>query len=365
MSLESGSLSCRLFYLPRALPPGALDRFAAAAAPPLDSLGGNAITGWVTGRHLLDRVITEENAFLAGYLRLTLMKAERKIPAALLRAECRLAELAEMQARGAAFLKRNERAEIKREITNRLLPQMPPTLTGIDLACDIQADWLVATAVSEAQVEAFTVQFRNTTGCDAMPMTAAAIAASHRRRDVRDLPSASFSPEVDDGEGGNHTGHEFLTWLWYMSEAGGGIIEIEAGGVSVLVEGPLTFFFEGGGAHETALRKGAPEISMEAKAALLSGKKLRRAKLTLNCRDTTWSVNFDADGFALRGLKLPKVDNLDSISRFQERMLAIHGIKTVIEQLYLRYLDTRIDAAGWQETCTAMRRWVSNRAAKR
>ena len=364
MSLESGSLSCRLYYLPHPLPSGVLDRFASAAAPPLDSRGANPITGWVTGRHLLDRVITEDTAFLAGYLRLTLMKAERKIPAALLRAECRLEELAEMQSRGVAFLKRNERTEIKREIVNRLLPKMPPTLTGIDLAGDIQADWLVATAVSEAQVEAFTVHFRNTTGCDAIPVTAATIAARHRRFDVRDLPPSSFSPDVDDSEGGNHTGHEFLTWLWYMSEAGGGIVEIEAGGVSILVEGPLTFFFEGGGAHETALRKGAPEISMEAKAAMLGGKKLRRAKLTLNCRDTTWSVNLDADGFALRGLKLPKVDNLDSISRFQERMLAILGLKTVLEQLYLRYLDTRTDSAAWDDTCTAIRRWVSNRAAK-
>ncbi len=365
MPLESGSVSCRLFYLPRPLPPGCVDRFAAAAAPPLDTLGSGAVTGWVTGRHLLDRVITEDNAFLAGYLRLTLMKAERKIPPALLRAECRMAELTELQARGAAFLKRTERAEIKREVIDRLLPQMPPTLTGIDMAGDVQGESLVATAVSEAQVEAFSLQFRNTTGCDIIPLTAGTIAARHRSLDVRNLPPSSFSPEVEDAEAGNHTGHEFLTWLWFMSEARGGSVELDTTSVAILVEGPLTFIFEGGGAHEASLRRGAPEISVEAKSALLGGKKLRRAKLTLACRDQNWNFTLDAESFALRGLKLPKSENLDSISRFQERMLSILGLQTILEQLYLRYLDTRTDAAAWRAVQTDIHRWVETRLAKR
>ena len=48
-----------------------------------------------------------------------------------------------------------------------------------------------------------------------------------------------------------------------------------------MLEGPLTFFREGEGAHEAVLRKGTPLNSREAGTALYCGKKLKRAKLVL------------------------------------------------------------------------------------
>jgi len=365
MALESGSVGCRLFYLPLPLPPNPVERFANHAAPPIDTLGTGEIHGWVTGRHLLDRHITEDTATLAGYLRLTLMRAERKIPPALLRAECKLEELAEMQSRGVAFLKRNEKSDIKKAVVDRLLPKMPPTLTGIDMVCDRQGDWLYATATSESQVEALTLQLRMATGCDLIPLMGATIAARRRKIDVRDLPPSSFSPELNDEEAGNHSGHEFLTWLWFFAEARGGIAELEVGQVAVAVEGPLTFVFEGSGAHETSLRKGTPEVSAEAKSALLAGKKLRRAKLTFACHEQTWELNLDADEFVLRGVKLPKGDNLDPISRFQMRVLTLNTLQAMLEQLFLRYLDERTDLKTWSATQTDIHKWVSQRQARK
>jgi len=43
--------------------------FAKHAAPPLKSIGTEAVQGWVGGRHLLDVPITEDNAVYGGYLR--------------------------------------------------------------------------------------------------------------------------------------------------------------------------------------------------------------------------------------------------------------------------------------------------------
>jgi len=99
VAFESGAVTCRMFYVPGGLPDDVIDRFAAAAAPPVLDMGREPIEGWVTSRHLMDGHITDESATVAGYLYLYLMQAERKIPPALLRAECRMRELAEMQAR--------------------------------------------------------------------------------------------------------------------------------------------------------------------------------------------------------------------------------------------------------------------------
>ncbi len=42
--------------------------------------------------------------------------------------------------------------------------------------------------------------------------------------DVRYIPSTSFSPECDVAVASDNIGQDFLTWLWFFSEARGGIM---------------------------------------------------------------------------------------------------------------------------------------------
>jgi hypothetical protein len=364
MSFESGSISYRTFYLSSPLPTDFVERFARHAVPPIETMGTGEISGWVTGRHLLDRHITEESAMVAGYLRLTLMKAERIIPPALLRAECKMEELAEMQARGLPFLKRNERSAIKKEVTARLLPTMPPTLTGIDIACEPQGQYLYATATTDKQLDALRLNFRHTTGLDLVPFDPENVAAKTLKTDIRDLPPSSFSPELEDDMAEPHIGRDFLTWLWYYSEACGGIATLDVGPFAVAIEGPLCFMFEGAGAHETVLRNGQPLVSAEARTALLSGKKLKRAKVMFARDDTTWKFTFDADSFTFRSTQLPQGEELDAISRFQDRMLALDTLREVVTGYYTRFLEERLNRDEWKAIREDIRKWVGNRRSK-
>ena len=87
-----------MLYVVRKPPADLLEKFAAHAAPPLKTMSTEPVQGWVGGRHLMDLPITEQNAYFGGHLRLILMKAERKVPTSLLRAECVMEEVAHMQA---------------------------------------------------------------------------------------------------------------------------------------------------------------------------------------------------------------------------------------------------------------------------
>jgi len=364
MAFESGSLSFRMFYLSQPLPGNYIEQFARHAAPPVETMGTGEISGWVTGRHLLDRNITEEGSIVSGYLRLTLMKAARIIPPALLKAECKMQELAEMQARGLPFLRRNEKSAIKKEVTARLLPTMPPTLSGIDIVCEPQGQFLYATATTDKQLDALRLSFRHATGLDIIPFTPESIAAKMLKTDIRDLPPASFSPEQADEMAEAHVGRDFLTWLWYFSEACGGIADLDAGQFSVAIEGPLCFMFEGAGAHETVLRHGQPLISAEAKTALMNGKKLKRAKVIFAREDTTWKLTLDADTFTCRSAQLPQGEDLDASSRFQDRILAIDTLREVLTGFYARFLQERMNTQEWQAIRDDIRKWVGNRRAK-
>ena len=361
MGFESGGISFRAFYVPGSLGRESVADFAAHAAPPIETLGHEPLSGWVTGRHMLDRNITEDTAIVAGYLRLTLMKAERKIPEALLRAECRMEELAQASVREGSGLKRSERIAIRKEVKERLLPTMPPTLTGIDIVADPQTDLLYATATSDKQVDALNIAVRQATGKTIIPVMPSTAAMRRKQVNVGELRPCSFSPECEDDAASDSLGQDFLTWIWFHSEAGGGMAEIGNSRFGVIVEGPLTFVLEGDGAFETVVRKGAPLVSAEAKTALLCGKKLRSARVTLVRDEETWSVTLDAEEFIFRGLKMPKGDGVDPVSRFHERMLSMHVFREGFMAFFDRFLEERANAARWTQTLGRIHSWAKDR----
>lgn len=366
MSFESGSMTFRMFYLPQKLPADHVERFAARAAPPLKSLGDAPLRGWVTGRHLLDTHITRDTAYYAGYLRLSMMKAERKIPASLLKAECRMEELVRMQAENRAELDRKTRSEIRKEIEARLLPTMPPQLKGMALVHKPESQVVFCEATSDKQMDALEASFREALGFGVIPVSPQYAAARRLKFDMRDYTPTSFSPDCEDDSVGNSAGQDFLTWLWFYSEARGGIMQLPSGNdFAVMIEGPLTFVLEGQGAHETVLRRGTPALSVEAKIALLSGKKLRKARLVLARGQDTWQVSLDAETFVFRGLKLPEGEKLEPISRFQERMTSLETFTTAFLEIFDRFMKERIDEKAWAKTRGEIHRWVSERAARK
>jgi hypothetical protein len=363
MAFESGSLSFRTFLLPADLPTDAIPRFAQHAVPPLNfSLTENTLQGWVTGRHLLDRNINEDSAIISGCLRLTLMKAERVIPPALLRAECRMEELAEMQARGVVYLRRDERSAIKKQVTERLLPQMPPVLTGIDWTAQPDSRYIYATALTDKQLDAFCLHFRNAVGMHPEALTPETLAFVLAGKDCRNLDPVSFSPEMDDSAAELRIGRDFLTWMWFFAEACGGEMEVDGDVATILVEGPLTFAFEGTGAHETVLRKGQPTVSAEAKTALLAGKKLRAAKITIAMHDQEWKLTLDADTFAFRSVTLPKGEEvIGPEEKFLDRFHAIERLRSIIAAFYRRFLEERTNEKEWLAVRKTIHQWVTDR----
>lgn len=365
MGFEKGSLSFRMFFASRDLGLADVAKFAAQALPPLSTLAEEEIHGWVAGRHLLDRNITEENAFLGGYLRLTLTQAQKKVPASLLQAECAVEEMAAMEAEGKEYLNQQARSEIKRQVKERLLPDMPPQLKGIDFVFDKRSRMIYATATSGKQLDAFVLSLMQTAGCGAEPAEPETIAVKTEGIDVHDWGPASFSNELEDGMVDGSAGREFLMWLWYTSEKRGGLANIpEVGEMAYMVEGPLTFVMEGKGAHEIVLKKGEPLLSAEARTALLSGKKLKKAKLQFVRGEEVWAFTLDADEFIFRGLKLPQTETFDRVGKFQERMVLLETFRQAFFHLFREFVKERNASREWKDTKTAMRKWVAERPTK-
>ena len=360
MSFERGSVSMRVFLVPShdPFPADIAERLAKDAVPSLDAIPAEGCLGWATGRHLLDRNITADTVNVGGMLRVTLVKSEKKIPSALFKAECRQEEIAVAQAKGVPFLKRAEKQEIAKAIKDRLLPGMPPTLSGIDVVRTDDA--VYATATSDSACDSLTVSWCKATGQRIMPYGPSYAAMKLAHLDVRTLNSTSFSSEVKDADVEQDLGTEFLTWMWYFSESSGG----QHDGFAFMLDGPFTLVHEGKGAHEIVIRKGNPGLAQEAKSALMAGKKLRKAKMVIARGEDTWSCLVDGQEWTFGSLKLPNVEGVDPTSAFQERMIRMATFVEAIESLFKKFIAIRNDPQAWANEVEALRQWVSDRASK-
>ena len=366
MPFDRGTVFFRICLLPEPMPDDCLERFSGNAAGPLEHVTDEPRWGWVSGRHLLERRIDEQTAYAGGYLHLALRRAERKVPQALLRAECRMVELARQEETQSEQLNSKERRAIKAEITAQLLPKMPPQLSGIPFVVDSDGKHLYVSAASQKRLDMFLEVFRRTIGFEPIPLTPATAATTLCEKDAGSIPQLNFSPELPDAQADGGLGQNFLTWLWFFQEECGGVLpRTQLGEFALMLDGPLTFVADGPGALESAIRKGLPTVSAEAKAALLVGKKLKRAKVVLSQGSgAEWSALVDADELLFRGVRLPQGEALDPDSVFEERMNALYTFRKVFFALFQRFIAEMTDGQKLAALQKRAKKWVREKDEK-
>lgn len=363
MAFDSGSLSFRIFWYKDHLDDSVIKNFAEGIAPEISTLSTSPIEGWAGWRHFLDRDISLESCYFIPWLHLALMRAERVIPKPLLRAYCRMEEEAERKARGLEYLPRKLKAEIKQRVQDALLPEMPPTLSGIYSVTNLSTNIIYADSLKTSSVDAFSKVFRETTGRPLALFTPATAALVRKQINVNDLSASVFTNDESVAPADQcNLGFEFLTWLWFWWEVKSDLFESPIGEkCQVMLEGPITFFNEGRGAHNVVLRNGLPLQSREAGTALQCGKMVSKINFSLAVGDKAWSATIDSE-FAIRSLKLPKDTDNGGNASFQERMESIDKFVNTFLHLFDIFLNER-KSKSWEKTLDEIRAWVQRRAS--
>ena len=362
MPFNHGPISFTICKLPKSMPEDSLERFTAKKGYSLDTVLDEPQVGWVSSRHLLDTRIDDETAYTGGYLHLNLRSAVRKIPSSLFNAECRLEELALLAAEKVQSISRKQRKEIRESIKERLLKNMPPVLKGIPFVIDSTKDLLYLGATSSAQIGLFTNYFLETVDFGPTQLVPEIVAEDLFKINPDAIPTlhiANYRSEGDEIE--KSLGRDFLTWMWYFQEIEGGTIDVEdLGSFSFMLDGPLSFTADGNGGRESVVRKGLPTISAEAQSALLTGKKLQRAKCSLVRDDEVWEFTLDATNFGFRSMRLPDIEELEPHSQFQERVKYLNIFQRAFFQLFKCYLDTVSDSSRYNSLVPKIQDWVKN-----
>lgn len=170
-------------------------------------------------------------------------------------------------------------------------------------------------------------------------------------------------------------GREFLTWLWYTAETTrerlvlsipGGKKDLE---VNLWVDDRLVLEGTASMTHSNVMKGGDPSHSREAAASLATGKTVREMKLGLSVKGGgEFSANLSCDDLNPRGLKLPVPDRADGDSErgaavmpLGERLRATESFLTVLDGLFLHFLDQRVDPTWDTTALVAMREWIKKR----
>lgn len=145
---------------------------------------------------------------------------------------------------------------------------------------------------------------------------------------------------MDDQGKQTAIGREFLTWLYYLSDAAAG--RIEAGGeiFELWIDRKAALEDDSLEPASCVSFSGDTFTSDDLKIAIRSGKKLREARFRLEKGENTWCFTLRADRLEVAGLKidLPGADDIDE--RFHGRIIAISALNDFLDACFARFLDS-------------------------
>jgi hypothetical protein len=166
-------------------------------------------------------------------------------------------------------------------------------------------------------------------------------------------------------------GQEFLTWLWWMSEERGGMVNLPGqGDIVVVFEKHMLLEYGEADYSERLVCSGLQTELKEARTGLRTGKKLEQARVQIVRGDYEFNVTLGATLFEFRNVRLPKTaasvsDNGKSDEEMEglilERIFLFEELTRIVNDLFRMYLNRRM-SESWKEELAKIRIWVHQAA---
>jgi len=158
-------------------------------------------------------------------------------------------------------------------------------------------------------------------------------------------------------------GQEFLTWLWYKSDAQSESFRDASNAIFHLyMEHKVVVQGGEGEKLETASVSGALSPLREARFGLATGKKVTKAALRLEQDGLRWQLALKAEDFAVSGLKMPKGDSGeiddDPDALLLERIYLMERCMALLDSLYAAFLRLRL-SPQWADETRRIHAWMT------
>lgn len=158
-------------------------------------------------------------------------------------------------------------------------------------------------------------------------------------------------------------GQDFLTWLWYKTDNDNILFQLEDKRTFSLQMEQKVSVQGGEGETKSTATVSSPGGELdEAKAGLLTGKKVNKAQLLFSMDQDDWLLTVNAADFGLSGLKTPKVatkdeDGDDPDSKFLEKMFLVERCLEMFDIVFNEFLKLRM-SREWNEEAAKVKLWI-------
>lgn len=383
MGFASGSITFRRYYLCGEHPGSLSEEWFEALAGHAFGQGGEETSdgiesGWIVPTHLFDVDFSAPQRVTVGRFVYLAMRLDRTAaPAPIVKSYRKQEEEAALAASGGEVLGRAERSlarqaaadRAQREARKGMFRRVAAYPVLIDLEDGVVYFGNTGSTAGDKLLTLFSDTFQTTlapaTIEEAGYRIAERIGAS---RSFDEATPAHFAdPPAMDGEiasaefPGNDRrflGREFLTWLWYRTDAAEGLFELD-GDRSVALSIHRMMHLECGYnlTGRDSIVTEAPARSPEAWAALGIGKQPTKVALLIGADQDEWSLSLDGPAWNVSGLVLPPPEESDPLGRLEERFNGMRRVGRTLDQLLAVFLRCRLGAA-WKAESAAIRAWV-------
>ncbi len=387
MSFVSGSVSFQRLAIRGAFPQEVDDRFVARLTA--RSFGRSAAagdetqTGWIGPRHVLDTQVLAETITVGQFVQVAMRVDRLSVPANVLRAYAALEEAAALEASGRAQLSRTEQRRARQAAQDRAAKEVRAgtyrRMTAYPVLIDLAQRTVYLGTLGAAAADRLMVLFSETFGARLEPLNAERVATTvlDRAQRVRQLeqlaPFTLVRPPAEAEVAGSGTstdmgflGKEFLTWLWYRTEAEENSLRVISGDdVTVMLDRVLRLQCDFGMTGSDVITADGPTSLPEARAALASGKQPLKAGLVLGSPRGEFRLTLDGPRLAVSGLVLPEGSaGAEPAARLEARLEAVADAAGLLDALFEMYLLERT-SKGWEAELGRMRTWATGKRGAR
>jgi len=388
MGFASGTVTFKRFFVAGQLLEGAdeslLERLAAHAIT-RDALqtADRSAYGWTTGDHILDTDFEPAKNVVADGLLFALRIDTNKPPAELVRSYQRQHEQAALKASGRDFLTRTDRLQAREQGVAQADAEARSgafaKMKQVPVFWDLQRGEVYLGNATSTVVEHFASLFRTTFDRVLTPVTAGELAArwstqtgltsgldgcrpAHFVRPPDGFEASDPSDETEMMEGNrDYLGNEWLTWLWYASQAAAPeLASVRGRPVTVLFEKTLHLQCAFRMSGTIAASADNPTRLPESAVALASGKLPVKAGLQMTVGQCAFSLTLRGDAMNYCGVRLPPAEGVVSPRAvLEQRFEQLRDVIDGVDALYAAFLKRRLTPRKWTSTLSAVREWIA------
>ncbi len=386
MGIISNTVSICQFQVVGEFPAGDLFEFTSnglsqQAFRSIESTLDELSCGWANlDDHQLSEFSTSASFWRDNYLAFTLRRDQRKIPASLLKAYCRVAE-EEYRAEhpGLHRVPKQKREEIKEAVRLRLLARTLPIPATYDMVWDTRNQIVTFASLSQSVTDLFEEEFKKTfPGLRLVlvhPMARAGKLVPEELQQSLEQANLATSPAILDQIRSNQwLGQDFLLWLLHRSMTGTGEYRVNQPG-SIGNGESFAAYLDDRLVLISATEEGAQKMTVagpqgrfgEVHTALQNGKKITEATIHLEQEENSWKLTLKAERFYFASFRCPPVhlekDNtVDQASEqeavFYERMHLLETGLQLFDSLFAEFLGNRL-GSGWAAIAAEIQIWLA------